>query len=196
MSNTPLILQPLVKYVDFKGRSRRSEFWPFYIAICAFFWIVEAWLLAPLLPMLSGGLPDMAAMKGRLMPYAIVMVLGLAVVLPLYAVKVRRLHDTNRTGWWCLLPVGASYIGQSLVYMFRGQDILAATQSMQGQMQSMMLDGGFDLTKIIQMELPIMTITLPYTMGASLVAGLVLVYFWVLPGTPGPNRFGINPKAS
>jgi uncharacterized membrane protein YhaH (DUF805 family) len=29
----------------------------------------------------------------------------LAVFLPLLAVNIRRLHDTGRSGWWCLVPV-------------------------------------------------------------------------------------------
>ena len=35
--------------------------------------------------------------------YALNTLLALAIVLPNLAVTVRRLHDTDRTGWWVLL---------------------------------------------------------------------------------------------
>ena len=60
----------------------------------------------------------------------------LAVLLPSIAVTVRRLHDTDRTGWWILL--------------------------------------GF---------IPI-------------IGGIVLLVFYVLEGTRGPNRYGPDPKAT
>jgi uncharacterized membrane protein YhaH (DUF805 family) len=59
----------------------------------------------------------------------------LAVLLPSIAVTVRRLHDTDRSGWWILL--------------------------------------GF---------IPI-------------IGGIILLVFYVLEGTRGPNRFGPDPKA-
>ena len=33
-------------------------------------------------------------------------VVALVLLLPSLSVTVRRLHDTNRTGWWLLLPIG------------------------------------------------------------------------------------------
>ena len=57
-------------------------------------------------------------------------------LLPSIAVAVRRLHDTDRSGWWILL--------------------------------------GF---------IPI-------------IGGIVLLVFYVLEGTQGPNRFGPDPKAA
>ncbi len=44
---------------------------------------------------------------------------GLAVFIPTFAVTVRRLHDTSRTGWWLLIAfiplIGAIVL---LVFMF------------------------------------------------------------------------------
>jgi uncharacterized membrane protein YhaH (DUF805 family) len=56
--------------------------------------------------------------------------LGLATVVPSLAVGCRRLHDTNRSGWWQLLGL------------------------------------------------------------VALVGDVVLLIFWALKGTEGPNRFG------
>jgi uncharacterized membrane protein YhaH (DUF805 family) len=72
------------KYVDFEGEASRSEFWWFFL-----FTGVVSFALALVSNKLSG-------------------LFSLAVLVPLIAVTVRRLHDTNRSGWWmliCFLPV-------------------------------------------------------------------------------------------
>ena len=61
---------------------------------------------------------------------------SLAVLLPSIAVAVRRLHDTDRSGWWFLI--------------------------------------GF----------------------VPIVGGIILLVFYVLEGTRGPNRFGPDPKTT
>lgn len=74
------------KYIDFSGRASRSEYWWFFlftlIVRVATFWI-----------------PFLGA------------VIALALLLPSLTVTVRRLHDTNRTGWWVLLPIGLALGG-------------------------------------------------------------------------------------
>jgi uncharacterized membrane protein YhaH (DUF805 family) len=79
-------LAALKRYVEFSGRSRRREFWYFM-------------LFGTLTNTFTSILDDML---GIVFFYAI-STLGLA--LPGLAVGVRRLHDTNRSGWWYLLPI-------------------------------------------------------------------------------------------
>lgn len=46
---------------------------------------------------------------------------GLAIIIPTISVCVRRLHDTNRSGWnywWCLLPIVGAII--LLVFFVQG----------------------------------------------------------------------------
>jgi uncharacterized membrane protein YhaH (DUF805 family) len=84
---------PLKKYADFQGRARRAEYWQFYLL----YLIVYVVLL--MLSMSTRGSPlamVVAALLG-------VFVLGL--VIPMLAVGVRRLHDTNRSGWWLLISL-------------------------------------------------------------------------------------------
>jgi uncharacterized membrane protein YhaH (DUF805 family) len=105
----------LEKYVDFQGRASRSEFW----------WYVLAYLIIYIIAsiidsVLTGGL--------------LTLVVSLGLLLPNIAVAIRRLHDTDRTGWWLLL----SFIP---------------------------------------------------------LINLVLIYFYVLKGTDGENRFGPDPLA-
>ena len=79
-----LMLQPLRKYADFKGRARRAEYWLFI-------------LLQTVAYLLAIGLDFIAGLG---FVYAAV---ALGLLLPSLAVAVRRLHDTNRSGWWLLL---------------------------------------------------------------------------------------------
>jgi uncharacterized membrane protein YhaH (DUF805 family) len=46
---------------------------------------------------------------------------GLAVLIPGLAVSVRRLHDTDRSGWW-LLIVLIPLIGAIVILVFMVQD--------------------------------------------------------------------------
>ncbi|PCH81987.1 MAG: hypothetical protein COB90_02525 [Hyphomicrobiales bacterium] len=67
------------KYFDFGTRSRRSEYWFFVL-----FNIVIGLVLGWISPNISG-------------------LYTLAVLIPGIAVAVRRLHDTDRSGWWLLI---------------------------------------------------------------------------------------------
>ena len=80
---------------NFSGRASRPEFWWFLpLAILAVPVAGITWLII-LFPWL-----------------AILWIIYLTGTLrPLSAVTVRRLHDTNRTGWWVLLPAGACLAG-------------------------------------------------------------------------------------
>lgn len=79
------------KYANFSDRASRSEYWFFTLFNC-FAWIGVA---------LIGGL--ISAVTTDLIGGALVVFYWLAIVLPGLAVTVRRLHDTNRSGWWFLI---------------------------------------------------------------------------------------------
>jgi uncharacterized membrane protein YhaH (DUF805 family) len=74
----------LSKYVTFTGRARRAEYW----------WFV---LFVALVSVVASTI-DMAADITLFQ-----VIVGLALLLPNLAVAVRRLHDTDRTGWWLLI---------------------------------------------------------------------------------------------
>jgi len=81
------------KYVDFGGRARRSEYW--------FFALYS--ILAAVAAQIVDRFVDPPAAD---VPYAVgivYIVVVLANFLPGLAVTVRRLHDTNRSGWWFLI---------------------------------------------------------------------------------------------
>lgn len=69
----------LTKYVDFSGRASRPEYWWFFL-----FLVIVSLVLSYFSEILSG-------------------VFSLAMLLPSLAAGVRRLHDTERSGWWMLI---------------------------------------------------------------------------------------------
>lgn len=76
----------LVQYAGFSGRATRSEYWWFFL-----FYILVLLVIGGLL---SGGMLRDATVLG---------IAILALLLPMLAVSVRRLHDVGRSGWWLLL---------------------------------------------------------------------------------------------
>ena len=76
------------KYAVFDGRAGRPEFWWFTL----FNAIIYAILYVILLSVSSGS-------SGLI----IADLYALAVFLPSLGVGIRRLHDTNRSGWWILI---------------------------------------------------------------------------------------------
>ena len=74
-------LTVLKKYAVFSGRARRMEYWMF-----ALFNFIISFALA-FLEALVGG------------PGIVAVLYSLAVLVPSIAVGVRRLHDTDRSGW-------------------------------------------------------------------------------------------------
>jgi uncharacterized membrane protein YhaH (DUF805 family) len=78
------------KYVDFRGRARRPELW---------WWMLFYYLLIFGLTFVDIGITA-AGGPGVTSFLAI-----LAVFLPTLAVQVRRLHDTDRSGWFILLAM-------------------------------------------------------------------------------------------
>lgn len=93
------------RYTDFQGRSRRSEYWWMVLAFILFFGTGA--LLVVFLGGLAGG--------GDLNPIGMLLggVLGLAylaIIIPNFALMVRRFHDLNQTGWLVLVFILLSFI--------------------------------------------------------------------------------------
>ncbi len=125
-------------YIDFQGRARRAEFWWYvlvYIIIDIVLTIIDNMLGTPLLAGLF----------------------GLALLLPSIGVAVRRLHDTNRSGWWILLPVAPAILGGVCLFVMPALSLI------------------FYL--------------------AALACSILLIVWYAMAGTAGPNQYGPDPKA-
>jgi uncharacterized membrane protein YhaH (DUF805 family) len=76
---------------NFSGRARRKEFWYFILVLAVLLiapYCVEGYFQKPTDYDLANG---------------IFFILYILHIVPLLSVTVRRLHDTNQSGWWCLL---------------------------------------------------------------------------------------------
>ena len=94
------------KYVDFSGRARRPEYW---------FWILFYWLVLVVLVILDGVI---VGSGGRVTVFTSIGVLAL--LLPTLAVSVRRLHDTDHSGWMILITF-VPIIGSIIFIVFMCQ---------------------------------------------------------------------------
>lgn len=87
------------KYADFNGRAARPEFWWFFL----FTFLIQLVVGVVGLGQIISGL------------------ISLALILPSLAVGARRLHDTNRSGWWQLIVL-IPLIGFIVLIVFWVQD--------------------------------------------------------------------------
>ncbi len=90
----------LKKYAIFNGRSRRLEYW--------IFTLISGLIVAGL------GYADTS--MGNYPPL-LSPIYALAVLIPAIAVTVRRLHDTDRSGWWLVITLVPA-IGQLVLLVF------------------------------------------------------------------------------
>lgn len=89
------MLLPLRRFADFNGRSRRMEYWMFYLFVILF--VVVAMVLGGLLAAVSDVLGTIFGL--------VAIVAYIALFIPSLAVAIRRMHDTDHSGWWILCPV-------------------------------------------------------------------------------------------
>ena len=152
---------PLKRYAQFNGRSRRMEYWMWIL-----FTVIAAFVLGILDFLLGFSNTTAGAGAGSQLRNGLLgNVFSLATFLPSLAVTVRRLHDTNRSGWWMLLPVIPAIV--AIVAIFMG----AAT------------GGGSVLIVGIVAGV------------AVLVILVLLLVWYCTAGTIGPNDYGDDPKA-
>lgn len=87
----------LSKLTDFSGRASRSEFWKFYLSFLTLFILVLFGILVLIImanPTISDGALDIIS-------YAF----SIPAALFTLSATVRRLHDTNKSGWLVLLGI-------------------------------------------------------------------------------------------
>lgn len=126
------MLTAFKKYAVFEGRARRSEYWLFVL----FQILVSIGLgvVGGVLDSVMGTGPGQSGMPYGMVSLTLACISGLVFLIPSIAVAVRRLHDTDKSGWFLLLGL------------------------------------------------------------IPLLGALILLIFYCLDGTPGPNKFGPDPK--
>lgn len=172
------------KMLDFSGRARRAEYWWFFLYLifaqflygfavqyAAIAHVVANPDLVDVVMRLDEANPQatieqVMATPGLLYPWiAALAVHVLLFGLPQLAVTIRRLHDTDRTGWLIFVPLLASIAAIGIMVF--------------GTLISMFSSGGLILV-LAAAFLP-------------LVASIWFLVLLCLPGSHGDNRFGPDP---
>ncbi|MBB3048890.1 uncharacterized membrane protein YhaH (DUF805 family) [Litorivivens lipolytica] len=99
------MFEPLKKYATFEGRARRKEYWLFTLFVLIGQFVAN--IIDGLLVILS---------EGAVVPFVSLLFL-LVILLPWFAVSVRRLHDVDRTGWWVVIGL-IPLIGSLVLLVF------------------------------------------------------------------------------
>ena len=131
------------RFQDFSGRASRSEFWWFHLFL-----------------FIAVGIPT--AILSQWIPY-IDIVVFVIFLMPTLAVATRRLHDTNRSGWWLIFPL----------ILFVSVLVLSTIADETG-------------------SAPFFLAALAATLGV-LIAYVALLVFLIQSGSPGPNQYGRDP---
>lgn len=105
------------KYATFTGRASRSEYW--------WWWLVAAVVnfVLQILALVTGGLKagsDGAVVVGTglgIVFLVLVIIWGLGTIVPGIAVLVRRLHDSNHSGFWVFIGL-VPLVGGLILFIF------------------------------------------------------------------------------
>jgi uncharacterized membrane protein YhaH (DUF805 family) len=133
-------------YVDFRGRVHRQEFW-YYILAYVVIYIV------------------LGIAQSVFSTHVLTGLYSLGLLLPTLGISVRRLHDTDRSGWWVLLGA-VPLVLLGLLTSFA------------------MITGAYTMMFLTATLLPIL----------SLAAAALLIYWYAQPGMAGQNQYGPDPK--
>lgn len=174
------IARGYTRMLNFSGRARRAEYWWFFlwqIAIGAGVGLVFGWQAAQMAatdPAFAAILRDEALLEAYILrliePYALPALAAylVLVMLPNLSLTIRRLHDTNRSGWNIFMPTIVA-IASAI-----GGGVLMGTAAAGGSPSGAILG-------MVVMVVP------------GVIASIVFLVWLCLPGTNGPNRFGDDP---
>ena len=115
------MFMPLKRFFDFSGRSRRKEFWLWWL------FVIIVYIVAGILDVQlglggstqsssefgDGNVAASASFHGGILT----MVWALITFIPSLAVAVRRLHDSDKSGWFVLLGF-IPYVGGLIMFVF------------------------------------------------------------------------------
>jgi uncharacterized membrane protein YhaH (DUF805 family) len=77
------------KYADFNGRARRSEYWYFVL-----FYFITLFFILPI-----------SSFLGKAISVTLFLIFILGTIVPVIALRCRRMHDTGNSGWFMLIPI-------------------------------------------------------------------------------------------
>ena len=101
------------KYTVFRGRASRSEFW---------WWVLAAFGINIVLDILNTATDEKLGFLATIW--------GLVTLIPTLALSVRRLHDTNKPGWWVAIFYIAMVIGLIIMIIGGGAALYGGFRSL------------------------------------------------------------------
>lgn len=159
----------LKHYADFGGRARRSEYWYFQL----FNFLIEIGIYLIVLAIKEVIGIDLGFLWA---------VYSITLLIPNLAVSARRLHDTNRSGWWQLLTIITGLIISglviTLVYLLCFYAVWGADMR------------GFSIFR----EEKLLSVLLFVSIICHIAAEILLLVWYCRDSQQGVNRFGPNPK--
>lgn len=100
MGFTEAIQSGFNNYVNFSGRASRPAYW---------WWFLFTWIVSIVAQLIDGAVRppgfNYEASAMSVFVGIITVIVSLALLLPSIAVLIRRLHDTDRSGWWWLIGI-------------------------------------------------------------------------------------------
>ena len=170
-------LRPLKNYANFSGRASRAEFWWFFLFMMITYMLVWFVLFAAVgvtaASASSSATPSPLRMIGAFgLAGVFLVVFYLALLIPSIAVQIRRLHDTNRSGWW----LGAFWLLYLAYLVVAFSSVFSMRVPSDGSPPNMGSVAAMSMIGLI-----------------FFVYSIVLLVFFCLAGTKGANRFGDDP---
>lgn len=164
------VISCYVNILNFSGRARRAEYWWFFLFLLVVGTGIQIAATASMLrdPAFLAATQDPQGLQVWLKQNEdIYLTLGIGTLayfllawLPQLSVTIRRLHDTDRSGWFIFMPFVVS-VGAVFAAIFVGLGFG---------------EGGTPLLMLI--------------LAVPLIANIWFLVVLCLPGTHGPNRFG------
>ena len=102
-------------YTVATGRASRSEFWYWYLFFVLVTAIPYVWLFVALVST-AASTPSVVA-SATLFPNALLVLVVLALAYPSICLQIRRLHDTNRSGFWWWIGL-VPFVGSIILIVF------------------------------------------------------------------------------
>jgi uncharacterized membrane protein YhaH (DUF805 family) len=112
-------IKVLKKYAVFSGRARRKEYWWFFLFNFIFILVLDGIDLFIIAPHIHGLI--LPIVYRITIISSLTVIYELAVIVPSIAVGVRRLHDTNRSGWWYFIGL-VPLVGSIILIIFYAMD--------------------------------------------------------------------------
>jgi uncharacterized membrane protein YhaH (DUF805 family) len=183
----------LAHLLDFRGRDARQTFWYYVLFLVVVQFAVGLVMWVPLMVGMfrqvfeaaSAGVTDQDAVNqmivsqmGGGMQQMIPYTLGLSAVMILLFVAafVRRLHDSDKPGWWALLPVATQLCAMYVSYDSLGHMQELMTNAMQNRAAGFEQPGGLSAYSMV-----------------GWIGYIAVIVFGVMKSTDGPNRYGDEP---